>query len=482
MSTINFLGSASGLPLNELVTTLVQVERDTRFARVNETRKTLDTTLSGFGRLKSSLSTFQDTLKKLTADNINARAVKVTQPDENRTYVEATASRTASAASFDIKVNQLASGSRLESADNSFSSANDVIATSDSILTFTAGDKTFDVAVTNGMTLNELRLKINETENNFGVNANIINAGGSVGTKLVFSSSVTGEANPLVVTNNNAELDVISSSQMLLRQSAQDAIISIDGIEARSATNTFSNAIQDVSIVAKAITPLDQEAKLEISTDKDKAKEKIDNFLKSYNELVDQISTLTRARTLGPDGKTVTGQGGALSADPMPRNLLSQMRSILGGNVQGADPSLSTLYAMGISFTKDGKLEISTSSEFGGESGKQRFDKALNDNFDAIPKLFDGEFGISTKLDGFIKEFNQAGGIIATKEQSIRTQLDKNTKDSEAASRYIESFEESLRKRYSALDSLLASLQRTQSSITGALASLPGFTNKSSKS
>lgn len=482
MSSINFLGAASGLPLNELVTTLVQVERDTRFARINSTKSTLDASLSGFGRLKSSLSTFQDSLKQLTADNLNARSAKITQPDENRTYVEATASRTASAASFDIKVNQLASGSRLESADNIFSSANDVIATSDSTLTFTAGDKTFDVAVTNGMTLNELRLKINETEGNFGVNANIINAGGGVGTKLVFTSSVTGEDNPLVVTNNNAELDVISSGQMLLRQSAQDAIISIDGIEARSATNTFSNAIQDVSIVVKAITPIDKEAKLEISTDKDKAKEKIDNFIKSYNELVDQVGALTRPRTLGPDGKTVTAQGGALNADPMPRNLLSQMRSILGGNVQGADPSLSTLYAMGISFTKDGKLEISSSSEFGGDSGRQRFDKALNDNFDAIPKLFDGEFGVSTKLDGFIKEFNQAGGIIATKEQSIRTQLDKNTKDSEAASRYIESFEESLRKRYSALDSLLASLQRTQASVSGALASLPGFTSKSSKS
>ncbi|WP_423187071.1 flagellar filament capping protein FliD [Alishewanella sp. d11] len=477
MSNINFLGSASGLPLNELVTTFVQVERDSRFARINTTKKTLDASLSGFGRLKSALSTFQTSLKQLTANNLNARSATVTQPTENKTYIEATASRSASAANFDIKVNQLATGSRLESANAVFTSSDDVVATSDSILTFTAGDKTFDIEVTANMTLNQLRQKINQSTDNFGVNANIINAGGTTGTKLVFTSSVTGDGNGLVVSNNNSELDTISSGQLITSQASQDAIIEVDGIVARSSSNTFTNTIQDVSIVVKAETPAGNNAQLAIATDKDQAKQKIEEFITSYNALVDQISSLTRPRTLGSDGKTVTSEGGALSADPMPRNLMSQMRAMLGGNVADADPSLSTLYALGITFNKDGKLEIAGSTEFGGETGRQRFDKALDENFDNIAKLFDGENGISTQLDNFIKEFSQAGGLIATKEQSIRTQLDKNTKDAEAASRYIASYEESMRKRYTALDSLLASLQRTQSNITGALSSLPGFVN-----
>lgn len=477
MSNINFLGSASGLPLNELVTTFVKVERDSRFSRINTTKSTLDASLSGFGRLKSALSTFQTSLKQLTASNLNARSATVTQPTENKTYIEATASRSASAANFDIKVNQLATGSRLESTDGAFTSASDIVATSDSIMTFTAGDKTFDVEVTANMTLNELRQKINQSTDNFGVNANIINAGGTAGTKLVFTSSVTGEDNPLVVTNNNSELDNISSSQLITSQASQDAIIEVDGIVARSSSNTFANTIQDVSIVVKAETPVGNNAKLAVATDKEQAKEKIDEFIKNYNALVDQISSLTRPRTLGSDGKTVTSEGGALSADPMPRNLMSQMRAMLGGNVAGADPSLSTLYAMGITFDKDGKLEIAGTTEFGGETGRQRFDKALDENFDSIAKLFDGETGIATRLDGFIKEFSQAGGLIATKEQSIKSQLDKNTKDAEAASRYIASYEESMRKRYTALDSLLAGLQRTQTNIAGALSNLPGFTN-----
>lgn len=250
MSGINFLGSASGLPLEELVSTLVKVERDSKLSRINTTKKTLDTSLSGVGQLKSALSAFQDAVKKLGGNTLNARIATVTQPTDNKTYLEASASSTAAAASFDIKVNQLASGSRLESADAAFSSATDVISTTNGTLTFAANGKSFDVEVTAGMTLNELRQKINAKSDNFGVNANIINAGGATGTKLVLTSDETGAGNDLVITNNNAELDNVSTvatgatAGLSVSQAAQDAIIEIDGITTTSASNTFINVIQ----------------------------------------------------------------------------------------------------------------------------------------------------------------------------------------------------------------------------------------------
>ena len=61
------------------------------------------------------------------------------------------------------------------------------------------------------MPLNELRQAINAKSDNFGVNANIINGGGTVGTKLVLTSDITGDGNDLVISNNNAELNAVSS-------------------------------------------------------------------------------------------------------------------------------------------------------------------------------------------------------------------------------------------------------------------------------
>lgn len=486
MSGINFLGSASGLPLEELVTTLVGVERNSKLNRINTTKKTLDTSLSGVGQLKSAISAFQDAIKKLSGNTLNARTATVTQPTENKTYLEATATNTAAAASFDIKVNQLASGSRLESADAAFASANDVIATSDGTLTFSANDKSFDIEVTAGMTLNELRQKINASTDNFGVNANIINAGGATGTKLVLTSSETGVGNDLVITNNNAELDGVSTvatgatAGLGVSQAAQDAIIEIDGIIATNSTNTFANVIQDVTLTVKAITPDDNNATVDIATDREAAEENIQNFINNYNVLVDQIADLTKKRTLGADGKTVTAEGGALATDQLPKNIMTQLRGLLGNVVKGADESLSTLYSLGITFREDGKLEISSTSAFGADSGRTRFDRALTENYDGVAAFFGGDEGLSATLDSFLKEFTQTGGIIASKENSLKTQIDKNTKDLEAANRYIESFEQTLRSRYTALDALLGSMQNMGSTVTAQLASLPGFgTNRS---
>lgn len=486
MSSINFLGAASGLPLDELVTTFVNVERETKMARITKTKNTLNASLSGVGQLKSSLSSFLDAAKKLTSESLMARKVTVTQPEENKTFIQATAKNTAAASNFDIKVNQLAKGSRLESADNSFANANAVIATSDSELTFEAGDRSFTVAVTAGMTLNELRLRINESADNFGVNANILNTGTTAGTKLVLTSNVTGGGNDLVVSNNNDELDVLStvptgaSAGLSLTAAAQDAEIELDGIAVRSSTNVFEDAVQDISLTVVATTPTGKNAALSIATDKKAAEDNIQGFIRSYNALVDQVTSLTRGRVMGADG-SVTLEGGALAGDSLPRNVVNQLRGVLGAIVPGASDELNSLYSLGITLNRNGKLEISTSTEFGGETGKTRFDKALNENYDDIAKLFGGEDGLVSKMESLITEYTKTGGILSNRQNTIQSQLRENTKASDAASRYIASYEESLRKRYAALDTLLGQMQRQQANVSAALSSLPGLTvNKSS--
>lgn len=486
MSGVNFLGSASGLPLEELVTTFVNTERDVKLGRINTQKTTLEASLSGISRLKSALSAFQDAAKKLSGESLNIRKATIVQPTENKTYIEATVSSRVAAGSFDIKVNSLASGSRFETQDMAFTSATDVVSSTDGTLSFTAGDKSFDIDVTAGMTLNELRRKINDSSDNFGVNVNIVNAGGSVGSKLVFTSDITGEGNDLVVSNNNAELDRISTvptgaaQVMVQKQTAQNAVIEIDGILATSSSNTFNNAIQDIDITVKAITPENNNASLDVAYDKEAVEENINAFITSYNALVDQVNNLTKFRTLDSDGKTVTAEGGALAGDSLPRNIMGQLRGILGSNVDGADNGLSTLYSLGITMDKNGKLEISTSTEFGGESGKSRFDAALNESFDSIAKVFGGDGGLINQLDSFITDFNKSGGIIEVREKSLQKQIEDNTKALEAANRYMDNYEQSLRKRYVALDSLLGGMQRTASAVTSQLTSLPGFnTNKS---
>lgn len=286
---IRSLGAASGLDLESLVTQLVTVERNTKETRLDATKKELDSSLSGFGKLKSALTKFQDTLTALGDDKLRARTTSIKQPTDTKTYLEAKSSGTAAPGNFDIKVKSLATGSRIESADNAYTSASAVVSTTAGKLTFKADDKTFDVDVTAGMTLDQFRKAVNNASGNFGVSANIINAGDGVGTKLVLSSSITGEGNELEITGSSADLDSLTtkafgssdpeSGALNVDIKAGDAEVEIDGIAVKSKNNTFKNAIQDTELTVSAVTPDGNNATLTIATDKKAAEDKIKAFM-----------------------------------------------------------------------------------------------------------------------------------------------------------------------------------------------------------
>jgi flagellar hook-associated protein 2 len=469
---ITALGTASGLDLESLVKQLVQVERASKESRLEKVSKGLDSSLSGFGKLKSALSKFQDSVKALSTENLSARTTTVKQPTDDKTYLAAKAKTTSATGSFDIKVNALAEGSRLETAGGAFASASSVVSTTAGKMTFSAGTKSFEVNVTANMTLDQLRQKINSTGSNFGVSANLINSS-DTGTKLVFTSNVTGLGNNLSVTNNNAELNSVSTGGLVVAKNAADAVITIDGIVTKSKTNVFSNAIQDTELTVSNITPDGNNARMTIATDKKQAEDKIKAFMDSYNSLVTEVETLSRNRMLSSDGKTVILEGGDLNGDSMVRSIMSQVTSIMTGAAKTADPKLNNLYALGITFNDQGKMEIQAKSSFGNLSGRERLDKALDENYDLIGSLFTSKEGLGTLATKLSTEFTQRGGLLAGKEDAIKAEIKKNGKDKEAFELYMFSFESTMRQRYGALDSQLGGLQRTSSFLSQQLASLP---------
>ena len=482
---IRSLGAASGLDLESLVTQLVTVERNTKETRLDATKKELDSSLSGFGKLKSALTKFKDTLTALGDDKLRARTTSIKQPTDTKTYLEATSSSTAAPGNFDIKVKSLATGSRIESANNAYSSSSAVVSTTAGKLTFTADGKTFDVNVKANMTLDEFRKAVNNASGNFGVSANIINAGSGVGTKLVLTSSITGDGNELKITGDSAALDSLTtqafgssdpvSGGLDVAVEAGDAEVVIDGISVFSKNNTFKNAIQDTELTVSAVTPDGNNATLTIETDKKAAEEKIKAFMDAYNSLLTEVNTLTKNRTLGEDGKTVLSEGGALSGDPMVRSIMSQVTKTLGSAFSSGGAELNNLYALGITFNDQGKMEISSTRLYGADSGRERFDDALENNYDKIADLFGATGGITKEMDKIISQFTDRDGLLVNKETSLKDQLKKNTKDREAFERYIVSYEETLRQRYGALDSTLGQLQSTSSYLVQQLANLPRY-------
>lgn len=479
---ISSLGVGSGLALEDLVTQLVQAERKPKLEALQERQNTVDVSLSGYSKLKSALSKVEDSLELLsTPRKMNSRTALIngapgsaTTNDEGEVtstpnaYLSATANSNAPAASYDISVEALAQGSKAKS--GAFTSASEVISSTAGELNFATanGESSFAVNVEAGATLQDIANAVNSNNENYGVSASVVTTGGSNSeTRLVFSSSVTGADNELVVTNDNAELDSVSTvasggtpgMTIAADDKASDAKLIVDGIEVFSSTNTFSDAIGGVELTAKAVSSGDTQ-KVEVTTDKDGVKETINNFVENYNEFIDIANGLTKVNT--------EGRSGALVGDSMLRGLRSGLSNILGGAVGSAEAGANTLYSIGLNFEEDGKLGFVT-------DGEEKLDKALDNDFDKVSKLFSNDDGLGVKLDSYVKQYTQTGGLFETKTDVFDDQKEDIKTELEDFNRYMDGYEQNLREEYQALDSMIARMNQTMSSLQGQLANLPGF-------
>ena len=486
--TIQSLGVGSGLALDDLVSQLLEAERKPKQDRLDAKEESLDATISGLGQLKSKMSDFLDSVDKLRSDfTLQGREPTITNPDESNEPFTAEASNSALEGSYQLAVTQLASGSRIETNDaiaGGFSTPTDsVLGAGAGSLTFkvdATGDS-FSINVTAGMTLTELRSAINAANDNFGVNANIIDTGtADGGAKLVFTSDITGAGNDLVIVNDNdlADLNRVATTDstetatyLAPALSAQNAQATIDGILVESSNNTFENTIQNVSFEATSLSSLEADgitfktSTLQIGNDTEGLDQKIRDFVEDYNGLSKEIAKLTKY------GESELEDDGALAGDFMVRSIQQGIASIVGDSVDAS--ALGGLFQIGVELNSDGELEISDLDEFGLGSGEDRLKEALEDNFDEIAALFtDEDQGIAGRLYDYVKEYTTFTGLLTTREKAVKDEKDQLATEREQFELRMLSFEQILRDRYLNLDQTVARLNQTGNAL---IASLSGI-------
>lgn len=441
---ITSLGVGSGLPLEDLVTAYIDAEAIPQEQRLQQKEEALNTELSGVGSFKSSLSKFDDILDKLSQpDAFNKQTVTASTED-----ISVTTNGFASNGTFEIEVQQLAQGSQLKST----ALASSATTLGAGTLTLTAGTDTFDVAIDATDDLSAIRDKINEQSENFGVTANIINS--DAGSYLVYTSDKTGAANSLTVTTSDASLDAISTNNTT-EKSAQDARIVIDGNTITSETNEFKNAIEDVTITAKAEN-LGNPTTLTIAQDEENASDLIKEFVDGFNELTTNLVGLG-APSLG-----------RLAFDPNVRSVKQQMADIVLNEIAGAT-GINSLSQIGVELNKEGELEISQFSTTSLPSGQERLDDALENNLDQVGELFASSDGIATQLSTMIDGYIKSDGVLTLREKSLNERIDSVKDEWEELEERLRSREATLRAQFTALDSTVAQYNSTASYVTTTL-------------
>lgn len=467
MPLITSAGIGSGLDLESIIQASVDAENVPKMNAFAKKDKALEVELSSIGEIKSALSKLQDTIKKLAdPDNFNKRIANISQPtSDDGDLIAVTPTKDITPGNFKIEVLELAQGSRATSNAGLFTSTDDVVSASGGTLSFAAGDKSFDLTLDAGATLADLRDAINDSDDNFGVTANIINTGTE--SKLVLTSNVSGTGNDLVITNDNAELDNISTVAnaggvggiaIAAGNEAKDAAIKVDGITITNDTNTFKDAVQDMTITAKRQSIDGETAKLAVEYDRESVTKLIDEFIANYNNVVGQLGLQSRV-------------GKPLNSDATIRTLSSQMVSMLSTNLTDAGP-FTSIFDIGLGVDKEGYLEKSTLV--------RSLNTAMDENFDDIGKAFAGENGIAKQFESFLDNYVSSKGILKQREDNLNTQVTDLEDDVLNHEFRMTELEGRLRKQYAGLDVLLAQMQSTQQYLGAQLASLPGFTRNKS--
>lgn len=466
MPLITSAGIGSGLDLESIISASVAAENTPKMNAFATKEESLNVELSSLGEVKSAMSKLQETIEKLAdPDNFDKRIANITQPTgDNGDLISVTPTSKITPGNFNVEVVALAQGSRAVSNDSLFSSTDDVVSASGGTLSFAAGDDSFDLTLDAGATLADLRDAINDSDDNFGVTANIINTGTEA--KLVLTSNVSGAGNDLVITNDNAELDNISTVAngggaggiaIATGDEATSAVIKVDGLSITNDTNTFKDAVQDMTIVAKRKSVDNETAKLSVEYDKSSVTKLVDELVTNYNNLIGQIGLQTRVDK-------------PLNGDSTIRSFDAQLVGTLSTELTDAGP-FSSIFDIGLGIDKDGYLEKS--------SLVRSLSEAMDENFDDIGKAFSGENGLATKFEALLSNYVDSDGIMKQRENSLNEQLDELEDDVINHEYRMESLEARLREQYAGLDVLLAQMQSTQSYLSAQLSSLPGFTKSS---
>ena len=229
-------------------------------------------------------------------------------------------------------------------------------------------------------TLQGIRDAINKA--NFGVTASIV-SDGSTGTPnhLVLTSSATGaNSNMRInVTGDGADpadteianllsYDPGGVQKLSQKTAAQDTLASVNGIAVQSSSTGISGAVEGLTLTAVKVGS----ASITVAKDTAGLTANIQGFVKAYNDLSNQIKSLSSY-----DAETKVG--GDLLGDSTVQNLQASLRRQLTGTITGLQGTkLTSLSQIGVAFQKDGSLTLDQS----------KLGKAISSNFSDIAGLF----------------------------------------------------------------------------------------------
>ena len=405
----------------------------------------LQATDSTFGQLATKLDALR-TASGALSDSSTLNTYAATSSDT--TALTASASATAVAGRYEVKVNQLARAQVTVSNTFAPDANTTIVATGGSL---TVG--TEQITITGSVTLQQLAAAINADANSPASASIIATEPGKY--RLVLTSKDTGEANAFTITNqltagtitfadaNNDNVSGDSASDNAVN--ATDASLLINNIAITSTTNTLDAAIPGVTLTLQQQDPT-KTVVVSVDRDDESLANRIDAFVASYNDLV----KFADAQATASNNGTV----GAIGRDSVLRGLRGSLRdALLGAHGSG---TLTRLAEVGLGFTRTGQLTLDRSA----------LTAALNSNPATVQSLFaDASSGAFGAINALIDHYTDAGGFLPDARTRLSDEIARVGRQMDDMSARLAIRKAALQQEFTAADQAMTQLNSQKSSL-----------------
>ncbi|MDR1647580.1 MAG: flagellar filament capping protein FliD [Zoogloeaceae bacterium] len=477
MASVSSLGVGSGLDLQGLLDKLMAVEQ-LPITALQKQADSYQTKISALGTLSSKLSALQTAAKNLTPATLQTATQKFatyTGAFADADFGKVTVGDGAVTGSYALEVTQLAKQQKIRS--GSLTNANvKTAADAGTKITISAGtlaagsftadsERSTTIDLSSLSTLEEVRNAVNAQAKNTGVTASIVNDG--TGKRLIFSSDKEGSDQAFQIASDSGSGPSIDSGFLAYNpvtgtpgfsttQKAIDAKFTLDGIAITSKSNKVTNVLDGVTLdLAK-----EDKTTLTVATESSsKLKDSLQKFVEAYNSAAQTINSLGSY-------DTETKVAGTLNGNRILRETQQELRNLVF-NTSFGETGEKLLSDVGISFGgTDNTLKLDA----------DKLAAAVAKDPETVANL---AAKVGKEFNDKINEIVGTGGSIQISTDGMKTTIRDLESRQEKLTLSLEKMQERYRKQFSALDSLLSSMNSTSSYLAQQLTSIASISSSS---
>ena len=447
MPTISFGGLGNGLDFGQVVDQLVKVAK-LPVDRLTKKKANLSSKFTDFTTASTKVAALQSAAQAL---RLSTSFDRTTASVTDTSVLSVSASSSAAAGTYTVKVTQLAQAHQIVSKEAKAVSSTtaDIVSGTSASFTFKVGSGTNQTVNLGGTgTITDLRDQINNL--GAGVTASLLNTGTEAAPnyRLALSSNNTGTANAITIVTDQTDLDLVGSGVDTLaaaQNSKIDVGISSPGVSSpvtiERSSNTVSDAISGVTLtLTKAGT-----VQVNLSQDVNAVKTNIKALATAYNEVVKFINERSTY-------DVTTKEGGLFFNEGTAKTVLSRLRSALSSSVSGAT-AYSNVGQVGFKTERDGTITVD----------EGQLSTALSTNYSAVKALFSNQStttGLAQSIVAAVDALNDvSGGALTLRKNGLTSEISRVGNDIARQEDFLAGYEERLRRQFAALDGLLRQLQ-----------------------